>query len=123
MVQTIGAVTLEATTTGVVVALTAGVVALLQVLLTVVLATAGTVHVNAGAPSAIHQTTITIAIHPVAVITTILPTTILIVTRATAHTVLAAMIVQDATLTPVVTTSDGVAVTAEVTITTVGKTE
>ena len=32
------------------------------------------------------------------------------------------MIVRDATLTPVVTTSDGVAVTAEVTITTVGET-
>merc|ERR1712198_416271 len=109
-------------TTGVVVALTAGVVALLQVLLTAVLATAGTVHVNAGALSAIHQITITIAIHPVAVITTIRPTTISIVTHATAHTVLAAMIVRDATLTPVVTTSDGV-VTAEVTITTVGETE
>lgn len=131
-VQTIGAAIQETTTTGVVVALVAGVVALLQVLLTAVLATAGTVHVNAGALSAIHQitiiiaipqTTITIAIHPVAVITTILPTTILIVTHATAHTVLAAMIVRDATLTPVVTTSDGVAVTAEVTITTVGETE
>merc|ERR1712198_373480 len=114
MVQTIGAVTLEATTTGVVVALTAGVVALLQVLLTAVLATAGTVHVNAGAPSAIHQITIIIAIPQ---------TTITIVTHATALTVLAAMIVRDATLTPVVTTSDGVAVTAEVTITTVGETE
>lgn len=83
-VQTIGAVILEAATTGVVVALMAGVVALLQVLLTAVRATAGTVHVNVGAPSAIHQvtiiipipqTTITIAIHPVAVITTIHPTT------------------------------------------------
>merc|ERR1712018_21925 len=116
MVQTIGAVTLEATTTG-------GVVALLQVLLTAVLATAGTVHVNAGALSAIHQITIIIAIHPVAVIATILPTTISIVTHATAHTFLAAMIVRDATLTPVVTTSDGVVVTAEVTITTVGETE
>ena len=132
VVQTIGAVTLEATTTGVVVALTAGVVALLQVLLTAVLATAGTAHVNAGAPSAIHQitiiiaipqTTIIIAIHPVAVITTILPTTMLIVTHATALTVLAAMIVRDATLTPVVTISDGVAATVVATITTVGETE
>jgi len=84
-VQTIGAVIQETTTTGVAVALAAGVVALLQVLLTAVHATAGTVHVNVGAPSAIHQvtiitaipqTTITIAIHPVAVITTIHPTTI-----------------------------------------------
>ena len=83
-VQTIGAVIQEITTTGVAVALAAGVVALLQVLLTAVHATAGTVHVNVGAPSAIHQvtiiipipqTTITIAIHPVAVITTIHPTT------------------------------------------------
>merc|ERR1712198_683987 len=119
MVQTIGAVTLEATTTGVVVALTAGVVALLQVLLTAVLATAGTVHVNAGAPSAIHQ----ITWHPVAVITSILPTAMLIVTHATALTVLAAMIAPDATLTPVATISDGVAVTVVVTITTVGETE
>ena len=131
-VQTIGAVIQETTTTGVVVALMAGVVDLLQALLTAVHATAGTVHVNVGAPSAIHQvtiiipipqTTITIAIHPVAVITTILPTTISIVTHATAHTVLAAMIVRDATLTPVVTTSDGVAVTVVVTITTGGETE
>merc|ERR1719414_541174 len=57
VVQTIGAAILEIITTGVVVTQTAGVLRVLQALLTVVHVIAQTIHVSEGAPSAILQIT------------------------------------------------------------------